>query len=445
MTVRYARSNGHHIAYDTLGDGPFDLLHLTGFILPIDSFDEEPHVARYHRRLSSFARVIVFDARGIGLSDPVDASYPNTVNAAASDAVAVLDALECEQAAVVGWGANGAIAIEIAARWPDRVSALVVGNTYARLTATEGYGEGLPPEIVAGFLRDNPDPETRWNLEGDDDVALFAPSLANDDRFREWVTRASRRGASPGSARAYLELTTGADVRDELARVQAPTLVLHNVENAFTPRRLGRYIAAHIPGARFVLIPGADHMPWAASADAIVDEIEEFFTGQRLGSSDRVLATVVFTDIVDSTERASALGDVAWHELLDAHDAIVRAQLARFGGHEVNTTGDGFVATFSLPTSAVRAATAIVEATRASGISVRVGVHTGECERRGDDVAGLAVHIAARVGAHARPCEVLVSRTVCDTVTGSGLAFESRGAFELKGVPQQWELFAVQP
>ncbi len=445
MTIRYAWSGKQHLAYETRGDGPLDMLHLTGFILPIDALDEEPHVARFYRRLTSFARLIHYDPRGIGLSDPVDASYPNTVASAAIDAVAVLDAVQVDRVAVVGWGAAGSIAIEIAASYPERVSALVVGNTFARLTSTTDYPEGVPPDLIEGFLRDNPDPDAEWNIEGADDLRLFAPTLAGDTRFRDWVQRSSRRGASPSSARSFLVLTTGADVRDRLGKVRVPTLVLHNADNRFTPRRLGRYVAAHIPSARFVLVPGADHMPWAGSADALLDEVQEFLTGHREGSGDRVLTTVVFTDIVDSTQRAAGMGDAAWRGELDAHDAIVRAELDRFGGREVNTTGDGFVAAFDVPTAAVRGALAIVRSAQAAGFALRAGVHTGECERRGDDLAGLAVHIAARVAAHAGAQEVLVSRTVSDVIAGSGLVLEPRGEHELKGLDQRWELFAAQP
>jgi class 3 adenylate cyclase len=443
VTIRYARCGADHVAYDTLGSGPFDLLHLTGFLLPIDALDEEPHVARYYRRLASFSRVMHFDPRGIGTSDPRPAG--STIESGVDEAVAVLDAVGSHQAAVVGWGACAPIAIALAVRAPERVSALVLGNGYARMMAADDYSIGFPPELVEGFVRENPDPEAQWNAEGVDDVNLFAPSMAGDLRFREWLQRASRRGASPANAREFLTMTALADVRGLLADVNVPTLVVHSVDNQFVPRRLGRYLAGNITDARLVMIPGRDHVPWATGADELLDEIEEFLTGTRHGSADRVLTTVLFTDIVNSTTLAAEAGDTAWRNALDAHDAIVRAQLSRFGGREVNTTGDGFVATFDAPTAAVRAALAIIDATTAAGFSLRAGVHTGECERRGDDLAGLAVHIAARVGAEAGRGEVLVSRTVCDVVAGSGLTLESRGEFVLKGVPQPWELFAVQP
>jgi class 3 adenylate cyclase len=445
VTVRYARRGQSHIAYDTLGDGPIDILHFTSMLISIDALDEEPRVARYYRRLASFARVIHFDAPGIGRSDPLDPDRENTVAQAALDALAVLDAAGSERAAVVAWSGAGPISIELAVRFPERVTALVLGDTYARLVVDDDYPEGLPAELIEGFLRDNVDPDAQWDVGGSDDVALLAPSLANDVRYRQWMQRASNRSASPATARSFLTMTSGADVRAQLPEVAVPTLVLHRARNHFTPLRFGRYLAARIPDAKLVVLPGEDQLPWTADADGLLDEIEEFLTGQRHGSADRVLTTVLFTDIVDSTQRASMLGDLAWRGELDAHDAIVRAQLGRFGGREVNTTGDGFVAMFDAPTAAVQGALAILEATRAAGYTLRAGVHTGECERRGDDLAGLAVHIAARVAARADANEVLVSRTVSDVVAGSGLVMESRGEYELKGLSQRWELFAVQP
>jgi class 3 adenylate cyclase len=444
MAIRYARSGDAHIAYGILGDGPIDMLHLTSMLLSIDTLDEEPNVARYYRRLASFARVIHFDPLGIGLSDPFDRSRPDTSAAAAADAIAVLDAAGSEHAALVAWSGSGSIAIEVAARYPERVTSLVLGDTYARLARADDYAAGLPVETLESFVRDNPDPDTEWSIGGADDIALLAPSMRNDLRFREWIQRATTRGASPATARAYLTMAAFADVRELLARLDVPTLVLHREHNAFTPVRLGRYLADHIAGAKLVVLPGADQLPWGRDSDTLLDEIEEFLTGRRHGSADRVLTTVLVTDIVDSTKRAASLGDDTWRGVLDAHDALVRVQLGRFGGREVNTTGDGFVASFDAPTAAVRCAVAIVEAASAAGLELRAGVHTGECERRGNDLAGLAVHIAARVAAHAGPNEVLVSRTVSDVVAGSGLHLESRGEQELRGLPQRWELFAVE-
>ena len=303
---------------------------------------------------------------------------------------------------------------------------------------------GHPRELVETFLEQNMDPDESWTLADDDDLTLIAPSMAGDAQFRAWWVRASARGASPASARAVVGVASRADVRDRLAELTVPTLVIHRGDDVFVPVGLGRYLGEHIPGARYVELPGADHAPWTGGADEIVDEIEEFLTGHRSGRGERTLTTVVFTDIVDSTGRAAALGDAAWRAYLDAHDAIVRSELRRYAGREVNTTGDGFLGAFESPTQAVRCAHAIVTSSVANGIAVRVGAHTGECERRGGDLAGLTVHIAARVAALAASGEVLVSRTVRDLVAGSGLRFVDRGEHELKGVPESWQLFALE-
>jgi class 3 adenylate cyclase len=443
-TTGYARSGSAHIAYSVTGEGSLHLQHLSSYTLSIDSLDEEPHVAHYFRRLASFSRLIRHDVRGVGLSDPTDPAEGLTVEGFAADALAVLDAVGVEQVVLVANAGGGLAAVELAARHPERVRALVLVNTYACIIADEDNPHGVPRAFIERFLDENIDPDVSWEIDGDDDLALIAPSLRHDHRFREWWTRASRRGASPASARAMLAMTTYGDVRDRLGAVAAPTLVVHRTDNRFIPLGLGRYLADHIPGARMVELPGADHAPWSGDPDAIVDEIEEFLTGRRTEGGERILATVVFTDIVDSTGRAAAMGDREWRSYLDTHDRIVRAELARFGGREVNTTGDGFLGAFTSPTQAVRCARAIVEAAAAAGIAVRVGAHTGECEIRGDDLAGLTVHIAARVAALAASGEVLVSRTVRDLVTGSGLRFVPRGEHQLKGVPEAWQLFALE-
>jgi class 3 adenylate cyclase len=441
--TRYARSDGAHLAFATFGDGPLDILHFTSMIISIDAIDDEPHLARVRRRLSSFARVIEMDPRGIGLSDPIGGNEPLTVETAARDALAVLDAAGAESVAVLAPAGAGPIAIELATMAPDRISAIVFVNAYARLLWAEDYPMGYPEELIEGFLRDNPDPDVEWSNQGDDDITLMAPSLRNDSRFIAWLQRESHRAASPAAARLYLATNILADVRPLLSGITVPTLVLHRQHNRFLPVAHGRYLAAHIPGATLIELPGADHMMFSGDADTLLDEIEEFLTGRRQGTADRVLTTVLFTDIVDSTRRVSELGDAAWRAQLDHHDAAVRGQIARFGGREVNTTGDGFVATFDSPTQAVRCGQAIVAP--ALALPVRVGIHTGECERRGNDLAGVAVHIAARVAGLAADAQVLVSRTVCDLVSGSALQFEDAGDHELKGVPGRWQLFAVKP
>jgi class 3 adenylate cyclase len=440
----YAKSGGAHLAYSVLGSGVLDLVYVSSFTVSIDSLDEEPHAAHYFRRLASFSRLIRFDVRGIGLSDPIDPADPPTVASAARDLEAVFDACNLERAVVVSDAGGWSAAIEFAATRPERVVALVVVNGCARVMADDDYPHGHPREVIESFLEQNMDPDASWSLAGDDDLALIAPSMRDDAQFRTWWVRASARGASPASAGALLAMTARADVRDRLAALNVPTLVIHRTDNVFVPVDLGRYLGEHIRGARYVELPGADHAPWTGGADEIIDEIEEFLTGQRSGGGERTLATVLFTDIVDSTGRAASLGDQAWRAYLDAHDTLVRSELRRYGGREVNTTGDGFLGAFDSPTQAVRCAHAIVTSAAARGIAVRAGAHTGECEQRGNDLAGLTVHIAARVAALAASGEVLVSRTVRDLAAGTGLQFVNRGEHNLKGVPEPWQLFALE-
>jgi class 3 adenylate cyclase len=447
--IGYAKtSDDSHVAYSVVGDGAIDLVYTGGYTISIDSYDDEPHLAHMWRRLASFSRLIRFDVRGIGLSDPNDSSHPPTIQDTVTDMVAVMDAVAAARVCVVGVSGAAASAIEFAATRPDRVNALVLVNAGARYTRGDDYPYGYGQEFIDSFLARNTDPAEQWTLDGADeldDVALIVPSLKDDVRFREWWTRASRRGASPATARAIVGRNVNADMRDRLAQISVPTLVLHSGGNLFCPVELGRYLGDHIPNAKYVEIASGDDAMWGLDSDDYIDHIEEFVTGRRGSGAERVLATVLFSDIVASTERAAALGDRAWRALLDAHDSIVRAELVRYSGREVNTTGDGFVASFASPTQAVACARAIVDAAAAAQVPVRVGIHTGECEQRGDDIAGLAVHIAARVGALAAPGEVLASRTVRDLVGGSGLRFADRGEYELKGIPDAWQLFALEP
>ncbi len=446
MTDGYARSAGGHVAYRAEGDG-VEVLRIPGNMLAMDVLAEEPHAARYLRRLGALGRLIHYDFRGIGRSDPVDAGTELTADMLASDAIAVLDALEVDRAHVVCEGGSFAsVGLIMAATQPERVRSLVLANSTARTIVADDYPEGHPRERIERFLDENIDPEQHW-VDPDarlDDVALTAPSLAHDDAYRQWWVSAGRRSASPAIARAMLGMFVQSDVREQCSSIVAPTLVLHARRNLMTSARQGRWLADHIAGARYVEVPGADQAIWGGEADHYLDEIEEFITGRRGGAVERVLATVLFTDIVDSTAQAVALGDRAWRARLEQHEAIVRRELARFGGREVNTTGDGFVAAFDSPTQAVRAADAIITASAVAQLAVRTGLHTGECEQRGEDLAGLAVHIAARVAAAAQPGEVLVSRTVRDLVGGSELRFADRGEHVLKGVPERWQLFALE-
>ncbi len=440
----YARNEGFHIAFEVSGEGTPVVLYLGTYTLSIDSVDDEPHAAHFRRRLASFCRLIEYDRRGVGLSDPIDPNRPITIEQLAADAMAVMDAAGVEHVAVIAETGAAPVGIHLAARHPDRVDSLVVVNGYARFVLGDDYPIGVPEETVRDFLSRNMDPDVEWDSAAGDEVAVLAPSLRNDPEAVRWWVRAGQRGASPAAARAIVGASALSDARELLPLIHVPTLVLHRMGNLFVPSEMGRYIADHIEGARWVELSGADNVAFAGDADALLDEVEVFLTGSIGAGADRALTTVLFTDIVDSTATAARLGDQQWRATLDRHDLAVRAALRRFGGHEVNTTGDGFVGTFDTPTQAVRGAHAIIHAAQEAGVAVRVGVHTGEVEVRGDDVAGIAVHLAARVGALAGPGEVWVSRTVHDLVTGAGFRFVDRGEHQLKGIAEPWRLFQLE-
>ena len=442
--TRYAKAGEVDIAYQVLGDGPIDLLVYTGAIIPIDCMDEEPSLARFHRRLTSFARLVRFDRRGIGLSDRGSPSSPPTLEQVVPDALAVLDAVGCERAAVIAPLGAAPEGLVLAATHPERVSHLVVVNGTARFAWAPDYPDGLPQELLEpDRSRLGTDPDA---VElGVDFLAVTAPSVADDHAFRAWLDRAGNLGATPAMAQALNQVLFATDVRHLLSRVSVPTLVMQRAENPVWGVGHGRYLTEHISGARLVELAGADLLYWVGDTKPMLDEIEEFLTGVRGGSgAERVLATVLFTDIVGSTDRAAQLGDGRWRDLLERHDQTVRIQIERFQGREVKAMGDGFVATFDGPGRAIDCALAIRETLKASDIEVRAGIHTGEIEVRGDDIAGMAVHIGARVASIAEPGEVLVSSTVKDLVVGSGIDFVERGEHELKGVPGSWKLFAVQ-
>ncbi|HEV3452799.1 MAG TPA: adenylate/guanylate cyclase domain-containing protein [Acidimicrobiia bacterium] len=440
--IHYAKSGDRHIAYQVLGDGPIDLLALnTGCNIWIDR-DDEAHWSRFDRRLASFSRLIRFDPSGVGLSDPLVGGSGPTIEGWTQDAVAVLDAVGSPCAAIFGVSTGGLVAMMFSATYPERTSAQVLMNCFARMVRDSDYPWGWPQRIVDRFVDAVTDPS--YQGEPVDDLALSAPSLAGDVEFRLWWKRAGERSASPAIARAIDTLTNGADVRALLPLIKTPTIVLHRVDNGFIPIGHGRYLAEHIAGATLIELPGQDHLAFAGDTDTVVGEIEEFLTGTRgTPNTDRMLATILFTDVVHSTKRAVSSGDRRWRELLDNHDRMSERQVRRFGGRQVKTTGDGILATFDGPARAIQCGLAICGGARQLGIDVRVGVHTGEVERRGDDVAGIGVHIAARVQAHAHPGEVWVSRTVADLVTGSGITFDDRGEHGLKGVAGSWQLFAV--
>jgi class 3 adenylate cyclase len=411
-------------------------------LIPVDSIDDEPSMYRFHRRLASFSRLIRFDVRGVGLSSRVPSVDIIGPEFWAEDAIAVLDAVGSEQATIFAPTVAGATGLVLAADYPERVRSLVIVNGAARVLWAADYPVGVRLEYSEPFTTTAIEPDAIE--QGVDVLRTVAPSVASDEAFRAWWDRAGNRAASPSMARAVSNVIAKVDVRDRLPRVIAPTLILHRAQNVFTPVGHGRYLAEHITDSRYVELPGADLPYWVGDTAAMLDEIEEFITGIRGHlDAERVLTTIVFTDIVGSTQRAATLGDQRWHDLLDQHDSIVRYQLDRFGGREVNTAGDGFVATFVTPSVAIDCAEAIVDAVGVLGIEVRVGIHVGEVEVRGTDIAGMAVHICARVSAHAGASEIYVSSTVRESVTGSRRTFVDRGEYELKGVPGTWRLFRV--
>jgi class 3 adenylate cyclase len=437
----YARNGDAHIAYQVFGDGPIDIVALTtGLTVWIDR-DDEPRWARFDRRLASLGRLIRYAPRGFGLSDPPVG--PPSIEGWADDARCVLDALGSERAVIFGVSYGGLAAMQFAADFPERTAALVLMHTWARLARADDFPIGIPEHLLEKFVTTITDTDRSDNDV--DDLAMMTPSLADDAAFRAWWRHAGERSLSPANARAMNLLGTRVDLRDRLASITAPTLVLHRVDNTFTRVDHGRYLAAHIPNATLIELPGRDQVAFAGDTDELLGSIEEFVTGSRgVGNTERVLATILFSDIVDSTQRAATTGDLRWRDLLDDHDRMARRAVERFGGTRVKTTGDGLLATFESPAAATRCGMALCDGARELGLEVRVGVHTAEIERRGGDVAGIGVHIAARVEAHATPGEVWVSRTVVDVMIGSGVAFGSRGEHELKGVPGRWELFAVQ-
>ncbi len=421
--TKYTKSGDIHIAYQVTGSGPLDLVWVPGFV----SLE----------RLGSFSRLIRFDKRGTGLSDRM-AEIP-TLEQRMDDVRAVMDAVGSERAALFGISEGGPMSCLFAATYPERTSALVLYGSYARRSWAPDYPFGRTDEEWTSLLNRM---EREWG--GPMGIDIWAPSAAGDDAFKQWWANYLRLAASPGAAVAVMKVTQRIDVRPVLPAIRVPTLILHRAGDRMIRVEHARFLAEHVPGARLVELPGDDHVLSFGNGDAILDEIEEFLTGVRHHAElDRVLATVLFTDIVASTERAAAIGDRGWRALLDSYYAAVRRELGRFRGREIDTAGDGMFATFDGPARAIRCASAITGAVRPLGVEVRAGLHTGECEVMGEKVGGIAVHIGARVASQAGPGEVLVSNTVKDLVAGSGIRFEDRGAYALKGVPGEWRLFAV--
>jgi len=435
--TRYTKNGDVNIAYQVLGQGPRDLVYIPGWVSNIEIFWEEPAYARFLTRLASFARLILLDKRGTGLSDRV-AEMPN-LEVRMDDVRAVLDTVGSRRAALFGSSEGGVMCMLFAATYPDRTSALIMHGSYARLTSAPDYPWGFSAEVRAAFI-DQAVREWGGPIGLDD----RAPSMAHDERFRAWWARHLRLSASPAAFATLSRMNAQIDVRNVLPAIRVPTLILHSVSDRAMDIGGARYLAEQIPGAKLIELTGPDHVPFLSDADRVADEIEEFLTGTRQGREpDRVLATVLFTDIVGATERAASMGDRSWHDLLDAHHALVRRELSAFRGREIDTAGDGFLAAFDGPARAIRCASAISSGVRSLGIEVRAGLHTGECEIIGDKLGGIAVHTGARIASLAGPGEVLVSSTVKDLVAGSNLAFDDRGPQSLKGVPGRWQLFAV--
>ena len=437
--TRYARTaDGFHVAYQVFGEGPIDLVFLSSWVSQIEHIWAWPAASRFYRRLARFARVIPIDKRGSGLSDRIDGT-PG-LDERMDDVLAVMGEVGSERAALLGTSEGGALGAVFAASHPDR--------SLARVMLGSGPRFGAAADWPCGFS-DQGRIMTEWYIEHDwgsgHAAGIWAPDLIGNEEFPRWYAQMERLAGSPGTMLAAWRWIVEIDIRAVLPVIGVPTLVLHRVGDANVPVEAGRYLASHIPRAKLVELPGSEHYAFVGDVDGLVEEVEEFLTGTRSQvDSDRLLATVLFTDIVGSTKRAAELGDRRWHDLLEEHHALLRRNLDVFHGREIKTTGDGVLATFDGPARAVRCATALRDDVRGLGLEIRAGLHTGEVEVMGPDIAGIAVHIGQRVSALADPGEVLVSRTVVDLVTGSGIRFKNRGQHELKGVPDEWSLFAVE-
>jgi pimeloyl-ACP methyl ester carboxylesterase/class 3 adenylate cyclase len=432
--TRYAKSGDVSIAYQVFGEGPISLVLAPFFVSNVEHFWEDPDISRWLLRLASFARVAMFDKRGTGMSDRVTEMLG--LDQRMDDLRAVMDAAGMEQAAVMGLSEGGSLAALFAATCPDRCTALVLCGAFAQ------FSSWFPTEEAFAQFLDYVDQAWGSGVA----VPFFIPSRVNDPAFQRWFARFERLGATPAAVAAYMRMNSQIDIRDVLPTIRVPTLVVHRTGDVTINIEGGRYLAEHIPGARLLEFPGSDHPPmFGENASEIADAIREFLTGARGPIEiDRMLATVLFTDIVGSTEKAAELGDSRWRALLHNHHAVIKRNLSRFRGHEIKNIGDGILATFDGPARGVRCACAIGDEIRQLGIEIRAGLHTGECEVMGDDIGGIAVHIGARVAALAGAHEVLVSSTVKDLIAGSGLRFADRGNRSLKGVPGEWHIYAVE-
>ena len=438
-TTAYAYNGSTALAYQVIGSTGPDLLFVPGSVTHLEVLWDEPRVARFLSRLAAFARLILMDPRGLGLSDRL--TEVPTLEERVADLRAVLDAAQSDRAWLFGSSDTGPACIAAAVEHPERVAGLILMGTYAKGGWSEDYPIGWTDEAYADFQRLV---REEWGRSDAHKIARSAPSMANDAAFMSWATTLDRVGASPRAVLLLGEMTKSVDVRALLPRVAVPTLVMHRADDRVNGVEQGRYLAERIRDARLVELPGVDFMLWAGDTDTIADEVEEFLTGQRSGAArTRIVATVMFTDIVGSTERAVALGDRAWTDLLELHNARIRAQLRRSGGREIDTAGDGFLAWFEAPSVALNCARGVLESVADIGVELHIGLHTGECEVAGDKLRGTAVHIGARIAAQANPGEILVSQTVRDLLVGSGTEFQDRGTHEMRGLPGQWRLYAA--
>jgi pimeloyl-ACP methyl ester carboxylesterase len=439
--TRYARCGELHIAYQALGNGPPDLVFIPGWAGNLELQWEEPRIARFLQDLASSSRLLMFDKRGVGLSDPVSLGELPSLEQWADDVVAVMDDAGSDRAAVVAVGPGGPMAMVFAATRPDRTAALVLVNSAARARRAPDYPWGVPAAVEERLQASPAYPTGAMDYI----EAFFGPEDAANERFLAWYRRYARMASSPGTWAVLQRMLLEVDVRHVLAAIHVPALVIHRRDDRWIRVGHGRFLAEHIPGAKYVELDGSEHHFFQGDSARLLEEIVQFVSGRRPHPDiDRVLATVLFTDIVGSTSQAAKLGDRDWRDVLDAHDGVVRRELERFRGREVKMTGDGALATFDGPARAIRCACSIRNELHQLGIEIRAGLHTGEVELRGADVAGIGVHIAARVRELAKPGEILVSSTVKDLVAGSGIVFANRGIQVLRGVPDEWQLLAVE-
>jgi pimeloyl-ACP methyl ester carboxylesterase len=437
--VQYARGSGGAVAYQAVGRGSLDLIFLPEWMNNLEMQWQDPRLASFPARLSTFSRVVMLNMRGIGLSDPLSQDESTTIEQWMDDITTVLDALGSRRAALLGTGVGGSLAMVFAATYPERTTALVLMNSTARSSVAPDYPFGIDQE-----WREKTQAEMRRSWGQAAILELQAPEMAGDARFHDWYARFERYGASPGIALDVLRMVHDLDVRHVLPAIQCPVLILHRGGDPIIRVEHGRYLAEHIPEARYVELPGEGHAYWSGDTNHALDEIQQFLTGAPpVSAASRVLVTLLFADIVGSTVLAARLGDDRWTELLHEHRMLARQELDRFRGREVDMVGDAFAATFDGPARAIRCAAAVRDAAQSVGLEIRAGLHTGEVEMRGGVVTGIALHIGERVQAEASPGEILVSRTVVDLVAGSGIRFTDRGSHPLKGVPGEWQLFAA--